>query len=84
MLFENRHNQRYQAERLNGWLGQIAGLLTGMASSCFVGALVIPFLTGDWPSSPGLWVVAGVVLFLAAVLTVNLISVENEEWTTGG
>lgn len=78
MLFENRHNQSYHVGRLNAWLGQIAGLLTGMASTCFVGSLVIPLLNGDWPSSPGLWFVAGVVLFLAALLTVNLLCVEDE------
>lgn len=78
MLFENRHNQRYQAERLNAWLGQIAGLLTSMASTCIVGSMVIPLLNGDWPSSPGLWFAAGVILFLSALLTVNFLSVEVE------
>lgn len=77
MLFENRHNQRYRAERLNAWIGQTAGLFNSMAASCFVAALVIPLLDGKWPSSPGLWVVAGFMLFPTALFTGNFLSVED-------
>lgn len=78
MLFENRHNQRHRAERLNAWIEQTAGLFTSMAASCFVAAIVMPLLDGRWPSSPGLWVVSGVVLFLMALLFLNHITIEGE------
>jgi len=83
MWFENRHNQRYRMERTNGWIAQIAGLFTGMASTCLVGSMVIPLLTGVWPSNPALWLIAGILLFVAALLVVNHISIEEDEWTTG-
>ena len=77
MLFENRNNYRYRAERLNAWLSQIASLFTGMASTCLVGSVVIPLLNGEWPSSPGLWLIAGVMLFSGSLLILNFLSVED-------
>lgn len=77
MLFENRNNGRYRAVRLNAWITQTAGLLTSMAGSCFVAAVIIPLLDGKWPASPGLWVVAGVMLFLGALLFLNFLSIED-------
>lgn len=77
MLFENRNNNRFRTERLNARITQTSGLFTSMAASCFVASVIIPLLDGKWPASPGLWVVAGVMLFLGALLFLNFLSIED-------
>ena len=63
---------------MNAWISQVASLFTSMAATCIVGAFVIPMLDGKWPSNPGLWGAAGIALLVAAFLTLNHLSVEDE------
>ena len=78
MLFENRNNRRYRAERLNAWLTQLASLFTSMAATSFLASIITPVLDGIWPSNAGLWLISGVLFLLGAFLILTLISVEDD------